>query len=235
MRRKIFAVLLVLTTLLCGCSRNAIENQTDSTESTAEITAETLESESSLFSSESNQTEAPKESTALETEKAQPTMPETLPDVPEQTVSQVQTAPSATESPAEETRKPVAPEKPQEIPKPAETEPQPAPEAPEETKPKSAYDFEFDMEAIKADCIDIGKGMGLHLDTSLTPSNATWWNPVTASQSNQGTKLKQDLESYIKFHTVENLGSYGIDEITDFNIYYEARGNGVYSVYFLFA
>ena len=104
------------------------------------------------------------------------------------------------------------------------------------------YDFtekliedEFDMEAIKADCIDIGKGMGLHLDTSLTPSNATWWNPVTASQSNQGTKLKQDLESYIKFHTVENLGSYGIDEITDFNIYYEARGNGVYSVYFLFA
>ena len=180
MRRKIFAVLLVLTTLLCGCSRNAIESQTDSTESTAEITAETLESESSLFSSESNQTEAPKESTALETEKAQPTMPETLPDVPEQTVSQVQTAPSATESPAEETRKPVAPEKPQEIPKPAETEPQPAPEAPEETKPKSAYDFEFDMEAIKADCIDIGKGMGLHLDTSLTPSNATWWNPVTA-------------------------------------------------------
>ena len=161
MRRKIFAVLLVLTTLLCGCSRNAIESQTDSTESTAEITAETLESESSLFSSESNQTEAPKESTALETEKAQPTMPETLPDVPEQTVSQVQTAPSATESPAEETRKPVAPEKPQEIPKPAETEPQPAPEAPEETKPKSAYDFEFDMEAIKADCIDIGKGMGL--------------------------------------------------------------------------
>ena len=95
--------------------------------------------------------------------------------------------------------------------------------------------FEFDMEAIKADCIDIGKGMGLHLDTSLTPSNATWWNPVTASQSNQGTKLKQDLESYIKFHTVENLGSYGIDEVTDFNIYYEARGNGVYSVYFLFA
>ena len=35
MRRKIFAVLLVLTTLLCGCSRNAIESQTDSTESTA--------------------------------------------------------------------------------------------------------------------------------------------------------------------------------------------------------
>ena len=32
MRRKIFAVLLVLTTLLCGCSRNAIESQTDSTE-----------------------------------------------------------------------------------------------------------------------------------------------------------------------------------------------------------
>ena len=147
----------------------------------------------------------------------------------------VQTAPSATESPAEETRKPVAPEKPQEIPKPAETEPQPAPEAPEETKPKSAYDFEFDMEAIKADCISIGQSMGLRLDTSLTPSNASWWNPVTASRSNQGEALKQSLERYIKFHTAENLSAYGIDEISDFNICCEARGNGSYSIYFLFA
>lgn len=32
------------------------------------------------------------------------------------------------------------------------------------------------------------------------------------------------------FHTVENLGAYGIDEITAFNIYCEARGNGSYTV-----
>ena len=91
------------------------------------------------------------------------------------------------------------------------------------------------MEAIKADCISIGQSMGLWLDTSLTPSNASWWNPVTASRSNQGEALKQSLESYIKFHTAENLSAYGIDEISDFNICCEARENGEYLVYFLFA
>ena len=91
------------------------------------------------------------------------------------------------------------------------------------------------MEAIKADCIGVGQSMGLRMDTSLTPSNASWWNPVTASRSNQGEALKQSLESYIKFHTSENLSAYGIDEISDFNICCEAKGNGEYLVYFLFA
>ena len=107
--------------------------------------------------------------------------------------------------------------------------------SPEETKPKTAYDYAFDIEAIKADCIGIGQSMGLSLDSSLTPDNAAWWNPVTASQSCQGEALKQSLESYITFHTAANLGSYGMDEITDFNIYCEARGNGEYLIYFLFA
>ena len=68
--------------------------------------------------------------------------------------------------------------------------------------------------------------MGLTLDSSLTPDNAAWWNPVTASQSNQGEALKQSLVSYITFHTAENLGAYGMDEITSFNICCEAGGNG---------
>lgn len=121
---------------------------------------------------------------------------------------------------------------------PEETEPLvviPPQTVPEDTKPKTAYDYEFDIEAVKADCIGIGLDMGLALDSSLTPSNSTWWKPVTASQNNQGEALKQSLERYITFHTVENLGAYGIDEITAFNIYCEARGNGSYSIYFLFA
>lgn len=105
----------------------------------------------------------------------------------------------------------------------------------EETKPKTAYDAPFDIEAIKADCIEIGREMGLALDNSLTPDNAAWWNPVTASQSNQGEALKQNLANYITFHTADNLGAYGMDEITNFYIYCEARGNGEYSIYFLFA
>ena len=141
---------------------------------------------------------------------------------------------------------PIAPETEPVFTNPPETQPESEPpvetspvseletEAPPETEPKTAYDYPFDMDAIRSDCIGIGQGMGLALDGSLTPGNAAWWNPVTASQSNQGTGLKQSLRSYVSFHTPGNLASYGMDEITVFNIYCEPRGNGEYSVYFLF-
>ncbi len=89
-------------------------------------------------------------------------------------------APEETESP-ESTAAPETQQPPTETPPPAP--PQPT-AAPEEAKPKTAYDYAFDIEAIKADCIGIGQSMGLSLDSSLTPDNAAWWNPVTASQSN---------------------------------------------------
>ena len=76
--------------------------------------------------------------------------------------------------------------------------------------------------------------MGYILNTSLTPQNATWWNPVTASESNQGDTLRANLKQYIQFHTVSNLGAYGLDEITEFNICCEANGDG-YTIYFVFA
>ena len=116
-----------------------------------------------------------------------------------------------------------------EPPIPAETEP------PVETQPKTAYDYEFDINAIRADCIAIGQGMGYTLNTSLSPQNATWWNPITASESNQGSGLRSRLEQYIRFHTVENLSAYGLDEITEFNICCESIGGGSYAIYFVFA
>lgn len=191
----------------------------------------------------------------LASEPQQPTekeKPEAEP-APEQTKPSVQTEPQKPAEPAEPQQpqeqpaaqtQPTAPPEPEPAPtapskptEPAPQEPEPTPPAqmPEETKPKTAYDYEFDIEAIKADCIGIGQSMGLTLDSSLTPDNASWWNPVTASSSNQGEALKQSLASYITFHTAENLGAYGIDEITSFNIYCEARGNGAYAIYFLFA
>ena len=115
------------------------------------------------------------------------------------------------------------------------SEPEKEEEPKVEEKPKSAYDYDFDISKIRSDCIAIGKYMGLKHDSSLTPSNATWWNPVTASESNQGMKLKNRLESYIRFHTLENLSAYGIDEISYFNIYTESVGGGKYKIYFLFA
>lgn len=159
------------------------------------------------------------------------TAPTTINELAEETRAEAETdsTDSILSSESKETDAPVENKAPE------ETESPQSAAAPEETKPKTAYDYEFDIAAIKADCIGIGQSMGLSLDSSLTPDNAAWWNPVTASQSCQGEALKQSLESYITFHTAANLGSYGMDEITDFNIYCEARGNGEYLIYFLFA
>lgn len=154
--------------------------------------------------------------------------PKTPVDSPKETEQ-----PKPTESPAP----PEQPEPPAETEQPAPTEPTMPEdtEPPVETQSKTAYDYEFDINAIRADCIVIGQGMGYTLNTSLTPQNATWWNPVTASESNQGAALKSSLEQYIRFHTVANLGAYGMDEITEFNIYCESRGGGSYAIYFVFA
>lgn len=221
MRKQRLAVLLLLVVMISGCaevSTAPIEKREPVTETKAADESRT----DSVFPSESKQTAAPTESEVPEEMES----PEST-EVPETAVSQptaqeTQKAPEpAAEAPAKESQ--------------PSTEPLQPTASPEETKPKTAYDFEFDIEAIKADCIGIGQGMGLTLDSSLTPDNAAWWNPVTASQSNQGEALKQSLVSYITFHTAENLGAYGMDEITSFNICCEARGNGEYLIYFLFA
>lgn len=223
MRKSMFAALLVLIMLLCGCSDvstaptlNDESELVTETEATAEA-----ESTKSIYSSESNESKAPETSAALETAakvtECEPVQSETVRQTEPAKQSEAETP--ATKSTTENNNPP-----------PTETPTQTASE-----NTKTAYDFEFDMEAIKADCISIGQSMGLRLDTSLTPSNASWWNPVTASRSNQGEILKQSLESYIKFHTAENLSAYGIDEISEFNICCEAKGNGEYLIYFLFA
>lgn len=223
MRKSMFAALLVLIMLLSGCSDvSTVPTRNDENElvTETEVAAE-AESTKSIYSSESNERNTPETGAALET-AAEVTERE---PVQSETVRQTEPA-KQIEAEAPETK----PTTENNNPPPAETSTQIASE-----NTKTAYDFEFGMEAIKADCISIGQSMGLCLDASLTPSNASWWNPVTASRSNQGEALKQSLESYIKFHTTENLSAYGIDEISDFNIYCEAKGNGEYLIYFLFA
>lgn len=190
-----------------------------SAESTASEPQQPAEKETAEAEPASQQTKPPVQTEAQKSaESTEPLQPK------ESTAVQTQTA-------AQPEQEPV-PTEPDDLTEPVQQEPEPTPE---ETKPKTAYDYEFDIEAIKADCIGIGQGMGLALDSSLTPDNASWWNPVTASSGNQGEALKQSLASYITFHTAENLSAYGIDEITSFNIYCEARENGAYAIYFLFA
>ena len=232
MRKKMIAMLFVLILTLSGCADvSKAPEESDNYELVTEIEA-AAETESSSFS-ESKESESAKTDTELESNaevtEYEPAESETSKqnEPVSQGKNQVsETNPAVTESSSAPVEKPEETEPPARI---------PSQTVPEDTKPKTAYDYEFDIETVKEDCIGIGLDMGLALDSSLTPSNSTWWKPVTASQNNQGEALKQSLERYITFHTVENLGAYGIDEITAFNIYYEARGNGSYSIYFLFA
>ena len=251
MKKQMIAGMLLLVLTVSGCSavstapttinelaeETRAEAETESTDSI--LPSESEKADAPVESKSPEETESPESTAAPEETASQPIVEET-PKAPEPaaTVSSESKQPAAEATPAPTEQPQTAQQEPQATQPPTETPPPAPPQptaAPEETKPKTAYDYEFDIAAIKADCIGIGQSMGLSLDSSLTPDNAAWWNPVTASQSCQGEALKQSLESYITFHTAANLGSYGMDEITDFNIYCEARGNGEYLIYFLFA
>ena len=251
MKKQIIAGMLLLVLTVSGCSAvstapTTINELAEETRAEAEtkgtdsiLSSESKETDAPVESKSPEETESPESTAAPEETASQPIVEET-PKAPEPaaTVSSESKQPAAEATPAPTEQPQTAQQEPQATQPPTETPPPAPPQptaAPEEAKPKTAYDYEFDIAAIKADCIGIGQSMGLSLDSSLTPDNAAWWNPVTASQSCQGEALKQSLESYITFHTAANLGSYGMDEITDFNIYCEARGNGEYLIYFLFA
>ena len=251
MKRRMIAGMMLLVLMVSGCSavstapttinelaeETRAEAETESTDSI--LPSESEKADAPVESKSPEETESPESTAAPEETASQPIVEET-PKAPEPaaTVSSESKQPAAEATPAPTEQPQTAQQEPQATQPPTETPPPAPPQptaAPEEAKPKTAYDYEFDIAAIKADCIGIGQSMGLSLDSSLTPDNAAWWNPVTASQSCQGEALKQSLESYITFHTAANLGSYGMDEITDFNICCEARGNGEYLIYFLFA
>lgn len=251
MKKRIIAGMMLLVLTVSGCSavstapttinelaeETRAEAETDSTDSI--LPSESEKADAPVESKAPEETESPQSAAAPEETASQPIAEEApkAPD-PAAAVSSESKQPAAETTPAPMEQPQTAQQEPQETQPTTETPPPAPPQptaAPEEAKPKTAYDYEFDIAAIKADCIGIGQSMGLSLDSSLTPDNAAWWNPVTASQSCQGEALKQSLESYITFHTAANLGSYGMDEITDFNICCEARGNGEYLIYFLFA
>ena len=106
------------------------------------------------------------------------------------------------------------------------------------SKPKTAYDYAFDIEAIRSDLIAIGESMGLtHIisddGTEITPSNSSWATPVTASKSFQGENLKRKLTDYVQ-SMPSILSSYGGATIEYFTIYIEPLDGGSYRIYFLY-
>lgn len=171
-------------------------------------------------------------------------IPASAADASDQTEAPPVQPPKAEESkPAESTQPEPAeptqtePAEPQQ-PEPAEsTQPEP-PKEPEPEQPKSAYDYGFDMEAIRSDLIALGEGMGLtHITidsgTAVTPDNASWATPVTASGDFQGDRLKRKLQDYVQ-SMPGLITAYGGEPIEYFTIYIEPLDGGSYRIYFLY-
>lgn len=100
-------------------------------------------------------------------------------------------------------------------------------------QPKSIYDFEFDIDAIRAELIAVGEGMGLTHSGNLTPDNASWFTPVTASANFQGANLERRLKDYVQ-SMPGLITAYGGNPIQYFTIYAEPLGGGSYRIYFLY-
>lgn len=106
---------------------------------------------------------------------------------------------------------------------------------PQETppQPKSIYDYEFDIDAIRAELIAVGEGMGLTHSGDLTPDTASWSTPVTASADFQGANLERRLKDYVQ-SMPGLITAYGGNQIEYFTIYAEPLGGGSYRFYFLY-
>lgn len=107
--------------------------------------------------------------------------------------------------------------------------------SPQETppQPKSIYDYEFDIDAIRAELIAVGEGMGLTHSGDLTPDTASWSTPVTASADFQGANLERRLKDYVQ-SMPGLITAYGGNQIEYFTIYAEPLGGGSYRFYFLY-
>ena len=182
--------------------------------------------------------------TSDETDTTVKSEPETAPTESKKPVeadkTDIPAAPKAeTEKPKPEAPKPPVSEETKEPKKPVQSDKEPPAEQPtEEVKPKTAYDYEFDIEAIRNDLISLGCSMGLtHITTDdgmkITPDNASWATPVTASESFQGERLKRKLTDYVQ-SMPDIITAYGGAPIEYFTIYIEPLGSGSYRIYFLY-
>ena len=128
-----------------------------------------------------NKADLAEKNVPVSSESTAPSFEEVKADKPSEQAETQLPAPSEPPKETEQskpTEQPVATERddaPAEVPAPTEppatTEP-PIPaetEPPVETQPKTAYDYEFDINAIRADCIAIGQSMGYTLNTHGAP------------------------------------------------------------------
>lgn len=243
MKKQIICIIIItVTVLLGGCSEDKGKGkqesvlQTDMTEVKTKIEETTF---SLLAARESTKEPEVVTTEAIETEKETQTVES--PVETQLVESQLQQSEPTTLELQPQQPEPTAPEPQPETaaPEPQQPVPEPQPEtaAPEPTAPKSIYDYEFDLEAIRAELIAIGESKGLkHVTTdngvACTPDNSSWAMPVTASQSFQGEALKRALQDYVA--SMPDVIKMSGGEISSFTIYVESIGNGSYTFYFLY-
>lgn len=254
-KQWIALITLLAVMLLAGCQQGTatpadnlqgaeIETTSSFSGSKTETTESESESSEKTRQSEVSVTEEPPiaetSATKNEASESNPTPTEsestvTSPEKKDDTGTKPSEAPQKEPEPTPEPAKPaetVGESKPEAAisPEPAK-EPEPTP--PPTPEPRSIYDYEFDVEAIRQELIAVGTGMGLTHTGDMTPDAASWSNPVTASQSFQGSGLERSLKNYVR-SMPELITAYGGTTIQYFTIYVEPLGSGSYRFYFLY-
>lgn len=254
MKKSMVIVISLVLVILSGCQSNSLpytesfpetkptvsfsDSKTEPTESeieSSDMTDETTESGDSNEHIHSSKQENSSQTQSIPTNNNQSVTNSENENV---TVNEPEPTPEANPSeqshPSEES-KPAPEAKPEtEAPPPVQTETAES-VPPQETppQPKSIYDYEFDIDAIRAELIAVGEGMGLTHSGDLTPDNASWSTPVTASTDFQGANLERRLKDYVQ-SMPGLITAFGGNPIQYFTIYAEPLGGGSYRFYFLY-
>ena len=204
---------------------NEISSDTDTlpaTEETSEV-EQTPESTQSTKPAETQSTAEVRDTESSKPKELEQTAVQT--SAPQDEPSQETESETPTVTPETETPPPAPPVQTE------TTESTPPQETP--PQPKSIYDYEFDIDAIRAELIAVGEGMGLTHSGDLTPDTAFWSTPVTASLDFQGANLERRLKDYVQ-SMPGLITAYGGNQIEYFTIYAEPLGGGSYRFYFLY-
>lgn len=253
MKKQWIVLVIALAMLLAGCqvkteipADSLQDAEIETTSSFSGSKTETTESESEdsekTEQSEVGITEEPPiaetSATKQETSESSPTPTEskntvTTPEKQDETGTKPSEVPQT--KPEPEPVKPAEPESESQLEVTVTPEPtkEPEPTPPPAPEPKSIYDYEFDVEAIRQELIAVGTDMGLTHTGDMTPDTASWSNPVTASQSFQGSGLERSLKDYVR-SMPDIITMYGGTTIQYFTIYAEPLGGGSYRFYFLY-
>lgn len=233
---------MLILVVLAGCNNTRQKEQTpeayfssESSEKSSEpdtLPAEEETSDAPKTPEPTQSTEPAEAQSTAEVRGTESSEPKATEQTAKPTSTPQETAPQKTESETVQTAKPETETTPPAPPAQTETA-EIAP--PQETtpEPKSIYDYEFDIAAIRAEMIAVGEGMGLTHTEGLTPDTASWSIPVTASPDFQGENLKRRLTDYVQ-SMPGLITAYGGEPIQSFTIYAEPLGGGSYRFYFLY-